>query len=201
MDDYPPSGQYAYYANSIAVRPSADASSPSEIWVASKVVDSQKVAGLAPILRRSADGGANWTTAAALPVPSAYSIPSVGSVTVDWSGRAFVSASCSKKVGKTSESHALIYRSTNGGVSWTLVDDVAGSYDDNGGAVDAFNGIFFTGAGLTRASLDGGSTWVTVTAVAGGSCIAADRVGNVFAGGSVTSGSTTYGNIYKLPVP
>lgn len=197
--DEQPLGQCAYFPRSLAIRPSGDASKPAEIWVACNVLDVQKPRFLAPVLRHSANGGATWTNLAAWSVPTNYTIYSVGSLTVDRNGHAFVSANYFRK-GEIG--HGLIYRSTNGGTSWTLVDDMAGyPCHQNAAASYGLNGIIMTGLDLTRASVDGGNTWRTVAAVTGGSCVTGDLAGNLFAGGSVTDGNRTDGCIYKMPAP
>lgn len=201
VDDYSATGQYAYAPNTLTIRPSADPSQPAEIWVAGYFVDSKTLGSYFPFVRRSLDGGATWTTVSTWTAPSGYSFIS-GSwgvvATADANGIAYATASYAKKVGKTTQRYWLTYRSLNHGATWTLKDILSvasGTYGPSGITADALGGVFITGGGVTRASVDGGATWANAE-ITGASYGAADLVGNVFVGGY-----TTEGVIYKLPAP
>ncbi len=194
-DDYLAAGQQSLIPNTLTLRPVGSAQ-PAEIWIAGSVTDGRTYS---PVIRRSLDGGSTWATVSTWTVPSGYNFAS-GSWKVvaaaDVNGIAYAAANYVKKVGKITESHCLTYRSVNGGASWTLVDDVvAPSSAPNGAVADALGGIFITGGGMTRISVDGGASWLNA-GISGGTHAAADLVGNVFVGGS-----TTEGVIYKLPAP
>ena len=184
-----------------SIRPPADGNSSAEIWVAGYFVDSKTLGSYSPLVRRSLDGGINWATVSTWTVPSGYSFGSGSWSTVaaaDPDGIAYATASYGKKVGKDTQRYWLTYCSTDAGAHWTLKDTVSvgSAFGPDGIATDIFGGVFLTGGGVTRASVNGGTIWGTVSAVPGGWCVTADLAGNVFVGGSGTDGA-----IYKLPAP
>jgi hypothetical protein len=194
VDDYLAPGQQSFIPFTLTLRPAGSAQ-PAQIWVGGYSSDGRTYS---PLVRRSLDGGGTWVTVSTWATPNGYDFSNGWKVTAaaDVNGIAYAAANYSKKVGKTTESHCLTYRSLNGGISWTLVDDFAApSSAPTGAAGDALGGIFISGNGITRASINGGLSWVNAS-VAGGTQVATDSVGDVFVGGS-----TTEGVVYRLPAP
>ena len=202
VDDFSPTAYNANFGSTVSVRRSTDPAQLSEIWVAGYTMNAKNLSGHLPIIRRSLDGGNTWQSAAAWTVPSGYSFES-GSwrvvAAVDGNGVAYATANYGRKNGKNTDEYWLTYRSANGGASWTLVNTFLvppRMYGPNGIAADAYNRIFVTGSGLTRATTDQGGTWQSIAGLAGASCVTADSIGSVFIGGYSTEGF-----IYKLPAP
>lgn len=194
VDDYLATAR-EIFPQTLTLRP-LNPAQPAEIWIAGQTTDGRTHS---PVVRRSLDGGSTWATVSTWTAPSGYSFDS-GTWRVvaaaDVNGVAYAAANYVKKVGRNSESHWLTFRSTNGGTSWTLADDIlAPSSDRSGAAADVPGGMFIVIGGITRVSLNGGVTWLNA-AITGGTHVAADLLGNIFVGGS-----TTEGVIYKLPAP
>lgn len=124
------------------------------------------------IVRKSTDAGASWTTVrdynfAASKDALAYSVLIDGAGTVYVAGAADTTASGAK--------HWMVQKSTDGGSSWTMVDDYVMSAGRNNYpqsiGKDSLGRIYVTGYSLTSSNLqrsivrrsgDGGATWNTV---------------------------------------
>lgn len=151
------------------------------------------------IVRRSTDGGQTWSTVDTYYSGSSGNFPF--GMTADASGNLYVTGVANISPGKRKPmvAHWITRRSINGGQTWTVVDDFVQGSSNTGRAVtvDASGRMFATGYVLlngvsrwvTRASLDGGATWVTTDDVpllsSAGTprAAASDAVGNVFIGG------------------
>jgi hypothetical protein len=173
-------------------------------------------------VRRSTDGGTTWKTVDSfLAAPAGYFSHARG-IAADTNGNLYVTGHSQFLVNKGTDIHWITRRSTDNGATWRTVDDtLAGSNSGFGYAVtvDAFGRVFATGTyasvsgstwtnhWVTRASADGGATWVTTDdyiALGGalGSAAASDAVGNVFTSGKA---KTALGNptavVRKLAAP
>ncbi len=170
------------------------------------------------IVRRSTDGGQTWNTVDTYYSGSSGNFP-YGMAT-DASGNLYVTGTAYISPGprKPAVAHWITRRSINGGQTWTVVDDfVPGSFNQGRAVtVDAFGRVFATGCvnlngvyrWITRASLDGGATWVTTDDVpllsSAGTprAASADAVGNVFIGGQAPgTDGVNHGVVRQLAVP
>ncbi len=150
------------------------------------------------IVRRSTDGGQTWNTVDTYYSGSSGNFPY--GMTADANGNFFVTgvAYISPGKNKPSVAHWITRRTTNGGQTWTVVDDFVLGSSPTGRAitVDAYGSVFASGSAvvngvnrwITRVSLNGGDSWTTTDDVAlTGSGYprgaAADAAGNVFIGG------------------
>ena len=161
------------------------------------------------LVRRSTDGGNTWTTVDTFPSSFAYG------VAADANGNFYVTGMANLTVNKVSQGHWITRKSTNGGTTWSTVDDFfpGATAIPRGVGVDAFGRVFVTGsspAGHTvRGSLDGGATWTTTdtfrltpTGSANAVAIAGDPNGNVFAVGQVVGADGVgHGIVRKLATP
>jgi hypothetical protein len=156
------------------------------------------------IVRKSTDGGTSWTTVDSWS-PSATGSASANAIGVTPSGAIFA-------VGQrvpifNSDEYWVVRRSTDGGATWSTVDDfqlTTGStfnyHQAFGFGVDAVGNIYAVGEGtaagqssrwVVRRSTDGGTTWATVdTHTNGGSWSAMprsfsrDSAGNLYVAGT-----------------
>jgi hypothetical protein len=154
------------------------------------------------LVRRSTDGGATWSNVDTFQLSSSQSAVAMG-IGADPAGNLYVVGSAYKS---GSYNHWVVRKSTNGGNSWTTVDDYQRAANDPTQArcfvTDAHSNLFvagfsqgeFTGVGylnhwIVRKSVGGTGPWTTVDDFQyGGSytrpnAIAADAWGNVFVGG------------------
>jgi len=169
------------------------------------------------IVRRSTNGGATWTTV------DDYRVPTYGSyangITSDASGNLYVTGAANLTVKRITKTHWITRRSTNGGATWQTVDDVISGSSNVGKSItaDVYGRIFTSGQinsgntsrWITRASINGGATWVTTDDYAGSTGIntfprgaASDAVGNVFVGGQANgSDGVAHAVVRKLATP
>ena len=144
-------------------------------------------------VRKSADGGATWSTIAQVPYNNPFMTPGNPCFAVDSLGRLYVVAGANP---------ALLLRSSNGGATWTTGHPFSDGSTTKG-IVSTSAGVFVAGSlagpwGTVRKSTDGGKTWVTVDNYYGGGSgfqgqlqsICADAQGNVYVGGfaNITTG-------------
>ncbi len=159
------------------------------------------------IVRRSSDGGATWTTVDSYQLDSTSTLAAgAEGIGADSSGNlyavGYAGKSVTQKPKNVSYEHWIVRKSSNGGSSWTTVDDFqptsTGNAFANGFATDA-NGNFFvigrqnsndsTGDHwIVRKNLAGFGTWQTVDNFqysnhAQGKSLLGDNAGNIFAAG------------------
>ena len=169
------------------------------------------------IVRRSTDGGQTWSTVDTYYSGSSGNFPY--GMTADASGNLYVTGVAYISPGKRKPvvAHWITRRSINGGQTWTIVDDFVPGSSNTGRAVtvDAFGRVFVAGYTLqngvyrwiTRASLDGGTSWfitddVALTGSGYPRGASADAVGNVFIGGQVPgTDGVNHGVVRKLAFP
>ena len=152
------------------------------------------------IVRRSTDGGNTWTT---VDKYAANNLSGANGMSADASGSLYVTGAAVITVNKVTKNHWITRKSANGGATWATVDDVASGSLNGGRAVtvDAYGRVFAAGQiangntslWVTRASTDGGITWLTSDDYAQSASgpqlargAASDAVGNVFIGGEAT---------------
>ena len=169
------------------------------------------------IVRRSTDGGQTWSTVDTYYSGSSGNFPY--GMTADASGNLYVTgvAYISPGKKKPAVAHWITRRSINGGQTWTIVDDFVPGSSNTGRAVtvDAFGRVFVAGYTLqnsvyrwiTRASLDGGTSWfitddVALTGSGYPRGASADAAGNVFIGGQAPGpDGVNHGVVRKLAFP
>jgi hypothetical protein len=154
------------------------------------------------LVRRSTDGGATWSNVDTFQLSSSQPSVAMG-IGADASGNLYVVGSGNVAYKSGSYSHWIVRKSTNGGNSWTTVDDYQVAADDPAQArcftVDANGNLFVAGSRgawgaypnhwIVRKSVGGSGPWTTVDDFQhGGSrtepnAIATDALGNVFVGG------------------
>jgi hypothetical protein len=148
-------------------------------------------------VRRSTDAGASWSTVDTFQLASGYRSVAMG-VAANSTGIYVVgSASASYKSG--APSHWIVRKSTNGGNSWTTVDDyqlaAGNSSEARCIATDANGNLWVAGRGnagqgnrwIVRKSVGGAGLWTTVDVFDAGvdaNAIASSPSGNVFVGGT-----------------
>jgi len=166
------------------------------------------------IVRRSLDGGATWSTVDAYQASSGSAAEGCG-IGADANGNIYVVGRAVVPYRGSSINHWIVRKSTNGGVSWSTVEDYAlftsGNQVALGFAADSNGNLFVagwasagTGTGpyywIVRESLGGTGAWTTVDnfpydSSAMAHAIAADSSGNVFVGGQ---GSPASGGVHWL---
>lgn len=112
-------------------------------------------------IRKSSDGGRSWATVEDLVYPG-----SVGSVfqdiTADGAGNLYAIAWATIRSGPA---HWVVTRSTDGGATWSIVDDLLGTpfavAADAAGNINVIGGA--GGHSILRRSSDGGSSWMTLS--------------------------------------
>ncbi len=149
------------------------------------------------LVRRSTDGGATWSNVDNFQLSSSRAASAMG-IGADASGNLYVVGSGN---GPSNISHWIVRKSTNGGTSWTTVDDYQLDSTRNSQAnciaTDANHNLWVAGYGrqadgsqkwIVRKSAGGTGPWTPVDVFQGSNfniriAIAADPFGNVFAGG------------------
>ena len=144
------------------------------------------------LVRKSTDAGATWTTVDNF-VYSPNQTSSAQSVTGDGAGNIYVVGG-----GRSSTSeHWLVRKSTNGGSSWSTVDDFSGQAYPNAEAVgigtDLTGNIYVVGSEYSGSSFNGivrtnaGGSWETVNTMSSGdfSAFTNDTSGNLYAAGTL----------------
>ena len=148
------------------------------------------------LVRRSTDGGATWSNVDTFQLSSSRSAVAMG-IGANASGIYVVGHAYNLNKGVTS-SHWIVRQSTNGGNSWTTVDDYQLVADNSSQArciaADANGNLVVAGSGagkwILRKSAAGTGPWTTVDVFQNGSlvtspnAIAADVFGNIFVGGN-----------------
>jgi hypothetical protein len=159
------------------------------------------------LVRKSADGGATWTTADDYQLTSGLQAGANGCA-ADAAGNVYVIGSGEKTVtsrnGSTSQIWDwLVRKSSDAGATWTIVDQYEYPKTDASLPTDIIvtpAGLFVAGwidgfHWIIRKSANGGLTWTTVSDYYPGSgfpSLTADSAGNIYAGGmtTVTKGTT-----------
>ena len=162
------------------------------------------------IVRRSLNGGATWSTVDNFQLSQNLNSRAFG-VGADASGNLYVVGQGFVKSRNNAYSHWIVRKSTNGGNSWSTVDDFQLSPTSNSGAgrfVADSNGNLYVAGGtpfnpwfpnewIVRKNPGGTGAWQTVDDfqyVSGGSALpyamAANASGNVFVGGVGSSSSS-----------
>ncbi len=169
------------------------------------------------VVRRSTNAGASWTTIDTFVLLSGYVALATG-IGADALGNVYVVGQAYSATGtgthKVTSSHWIVRKSSNGGNSWTTVDNyqLSSGADSqaNSFVADSQGNLFVAGYGdtgshwIVRKNPGGTDTWSTddnfqysigygALAVA----IAANASGNVFVGGSAYSGFNTHWLVRK----
>jgi hypothetical protein len=148
------------------------------------------------LVRRNTDGGATWSNVDTFQLSSSKSAVALG-IAANASGIYVVGHAYNVNKGITS-SHWIVRKSTNGGNSWSTVDDYQLVADNNSQArcmaADANGDLVVAGSGagkwIVRKSAGGIGPWTTVDVYQNASsattpnAIASDSFGNVFVGGN-----------------
>ena len=148
------------------------------------------------LVRRSTDGGATWSNVDVFQLASSKSSVAMG-IAASTSGIYVTGHAYNLNKGVVS-SHWIVRKSTNGGNSWTTVDDYQLTADNSTQgrciAVDANANLVVAGSSagkwILRKSASGTGPWTTVDVFQNGTtattpnAIAADAFGNVFVGGN-----------------
>jgi len=148
------------------------------------------------LVRRSTDGGATWSSVDTFQLSSSRSAVAMG-ISANASGIYVVGHAYNLNKGVAS-SHWIVRKSTNGGNSWTTVDDYQLVADNSSQArciaTDANGNLVVAGSGngkwILRKSTGGTGSWTTADVfqndgvVTTPNAIAADVFGNVFVGGN-----------------
>lgn len=189
-DTNPNPGNYESWVNSLGFDSNGNLYSVGQLWPSG---------GLPPYwqVRKSSDRGVTWTTV------DLYQYP-LSSLDVDPTGFIADNAGNIYVVGWANSAgirHWLVRKSTDGGQTWALVDDMTGGNIASQGCFVPGVGLFVVGSQGTalgwtvRRSLDGGATWTTVDAPfgsgAGAWSVASDSIGNIYVAGSVSVTTTT----------
>lgn len=184
-DTNPSATQYQSYLWNLGLDASANAYSIGQLTPNSTGIASWYV-------RKSSDSGLTWSTVDLYQYAAGKSIDATG-FAADNSGNIYV-AGWGRDATKNSYLHWLVRKSSDGGQTWTLVDDLQGPTGNFGAAGAGYvsgAGVFVAGppyassssSWLVRRSLNGASgTWSTVD--------------NPFAGAARAVGSDTQGNVY-----
>lgn len=148
------------------------------------------------LVRRSADGGATWSNVDVFQLASSKSAVAMG-ITANASGIYVAGHAYNVNKGVTS-AHWIVRKSTNGGNSWTTMDDYQLASNTSTQArciaADASGNLVVAGSAagkwILRKSAGGTGAWTTVDVFQNGAssttpnAIAADPFGNVFVGGN-----------------
>lgn len=154
------------------------------------------------VVRRSTNGGASWSTVDSFQLSSTYPAFASG-IGADKLGNIYVvgDGAVPTKLNQPLSYHWLVRKSTNGGNSWSTVDDYQRLGSNSGAtrfATDAYGNLFVTGVGnghwVVRENPGGTGSWATVDdfqysgSSTSPSAIAANSLGNVFVSGTGGSG-------------
>lgn len=154
--------------------------------------------------RKSNDSGSTWTN------EDSFDLSSNGaqavSATVDLSGNIYAAGFASDS---GDVSHWIVRKSTDGGATWSTVDDfqVSSSQGSSANSIgtDPQGSLFVVGNGsdsgskqywIVRKSTDGGSTWSTIRQIqqhgqnAGASGVGFDHLGNIWVSGEAEDSSS-----------
>jgi hypothetical protein len=166
----------------------------------------KKSSSQAWLVRRSLDGGATWATVDDYQASGGYAATAFGAG-ADAQGNIYVVGRAAVPNKNSTINQWQVRRSTNGGVSWTTVDDYALFASGNqvalgvalGFATDAHGDLFVSGWAsssatggpyywIVRKNVGGTGPWTIVdsfryTSGAQARAIVADGLGNVFVGG------------------
>jgi len=148
------------------------------------------------LVRRSTDGGATWSNVDTFQLSSSKPAVAMG-ITANASGIYVVGHAYNLNKSITS-SHWIVRKSTNGGNSWTTVDDYQLTPDNSSQArciaLDANGNVVVAGSAagkwIIRKSAGGTGAWMTVDVFQNGSAtttpnaITVDTSGNIFVGGN-----------------
>jgi hypothetical protein len=177
-------------------------------------VVNRKSSSQAWIVRRSLDDGGTWTTVDAYQASSGYAATAFGAG-ADAQGNIYVVGRAAMPNKSGTSTHWQVRKSTNGGLSWTTVDDYAlfgsGNQVALGFTADASGNLFVAGSAsasatggpyywIVRENPGGAGIWSNVdnfpyTSGAEAHAVAADGIGNVFVGGQ---GSPASGAVHWL---
>jgi hypothetical protein len=164
-------------------------------------------------IRASSDSGATWSTVNLFQYVAGKNC-GAGAMSADLSGNVYVVGTAADASGV---GHWLVRRGSDGGTTWSSVDDISGAralgigFVPNAGlfamgsistVTSSKNKTTTTSPWVVRRSFDGGATWTTVDVLqppsgytASGQGIAADAQGNLYVAGRttilVTSGHAT----------
>src|SRR3989442_1234668 len=146
------------------------------------------------------DGGATWTTVDTYQANSGNGAAAYG-LGSDTAGNIYVLGSARENIKQYNTGHWIVRRSSNGGNSWTTVDDflltASGNCQAHGFIADSLGNLFVVGIGnmnltpshwIVRENPGGTGNWTTVddfqyVSDARGHAITANGFGNVFVGG------------------
>ena len=180
-------------------------SSPKDVFVHSTAgifvvgqtkITNKSATSWAWLVRRSTNGGATWSNVDTFQLASSKSAVAMG-ISANASGLYVVGHAYNVNKGVTS-SHWIVRKSTNGGNSWTTVDNYQLLADNSSQArcvaTDANGNLVVAGSGaskwIVRKSAGGTGPWTTVDVFQNGgsvttpNAIAGDVSGNIFVGGN-----------------
>ncbi len=182
-------------------------SSPKDVFVHSTAgifvvgqtkITNKSATSWAWLVRRSTNGGATWSNVDTFQLSSSKPSVAMG-IGADAAGNLYVVGSGMSLNKGRNVFHWIVRKSTNGGNSWTTVDDyqlVAGnSSEARCIATDANGNLWVAGRGnagqgnrwIVRKSVGGAGPWTTVDVFDAGvdaNAIASSPSGNVFVGGA-----------------
>jgi hypothetical protein len=168
------------------------------------------------LVRRSTNGGTNWTTADAFVLASGYRANPFG-IGTDTNGNLYVAGRAASQYKGSGYFHWLVRKGNNTGTSWTTDDNyqlfVTGTQSARGFSCDSAGNLYAVGGAgaksylgptdwLVRKKVAGTSTWVTLDdfkfgAYAGAQSIAINMLGSVLVGGSGSDGTSDHWLIRK----
>lgn len=161
------------------------------------------------VVRKSIDGGAHWSAVDTYQLDSSLGSSAAG-IGIDAAGNVLVVGSGFKTASKTSYSHWIVRKSTNGGAAWFTIDDYQPSSTTSAGALgcaaDSQGNLVVIGTfpstvshWVVRKSLGGSGPWTTVDnfQYAPGKAtdcdsILGDNAGNIFVAGHGTDAAGVY---------